>query len=133
MKRYTIEWEPIVAKFSSDFSFSDVDEKIVIALKTTKRVLFPIGKPIEEYKDQDVIEYIYELRFHEVFACGKVNLDLDDDDLEELRHLNFKEYKGEWNIKEDLVHNAAHLNPLKLHKHNIGVEEKPKLDSIGDY
>jgi len=71
---------------------------------------------------------LYESRFHEVFACSKVNRDLNEDDLKGLRHLSFKESEGGESIRD-----APHLKHMKLCEHNIGTEENPKLASIGDY
>jgi hypothetical protein len=66
-------------------------------------------------------------------ACGKVDKEPDEDDLEELRHLSFHETEGERDIKDGPIIDAPHLLPLKLWKHNIRTDDKPKLASIGDY
>lgn len=57
--------------------------------------------------------------------------DSDKDDQEELRHLSFHKTEGERDIKDEPVNDDPHLLPLKLQKHNIGIDEKPKLASIG--
>lgn len=80
------------------------------------------------------LEHIFESVYHEAVSCGKVEKKLDEDDLEELRHLSFHEnLEGEWDISYDIVINAPHLLPLKLWKHNIRTNGKPKLASIVDY
>ena len=58
---------------------------------------------------------------------------MDDDDLEDLRHLYFEEKEGERDIQEEPTIEGIHLLPLKTKKLNIRTLEKPKLVSIGDY
>ena len=58
---------------------------------------------------------------------------MDDDNLEDLRHLYFEETKGERDIKEESMTEGIHLLPLRTKKLNIGTEDKPKLATIGDY
>jgi hypothetical protein len=69
-------------------------------------------------------------------ACSKVNTYLKDpNDLEDLKHLRFKEYEGTRVVKDtnsDDV-NSSYSKPQNLRKINIGSEEHPKLASIGDY
>jgi len=64
--------------------------------------------------DQKTLEHIYELGYHEAVACGKVEKELNEDDLEELRNLSFHETKGERDIKDGPIIHAPHLIPLKL-------------------
>jgi len=52
------------------------------------------GQLIEGCIDQNTLENLYESRFHEL-DCAKIEQELDEDNLEELRHLAFKETKGE--------------------------------------
>jgi hypothetical protein len=69
-------------------------------------------------------------------ACSKVDKDLEDYEyLEEPRHLKFTESKGIRAVKDIIFDDISSLytKPLKLHKVNIGREEHPKMDSIGDY
>jgi hypothetical protein len=69
-------------------------------------------------------------------ACSKVDKDLGDpDDLEELRHLTFKESEGTRDVKDTISDgvSSSYTKPLKLQKVNIGTEEHPKMTSIGDY
>lgn len=58
---------------------------------------------------------------------------MDDDNLEDLRHLYFEEIEGERDIKEEPTIEGIHLLPLKTKKVNIGIEDKPNLATIGDY
>ena len=53
--------------------------------------------------------------------------------MEDLRHLYFEETEGERDIKEEPTMEGIHLLPLRIKKVNIGIEEKPKLATIGDY
>ena len=69
-------------------------------------------------------------------ACSKVDKDPNDPkDLEELRHLTFKESIGKIEVKDTLSGdtNSSYTQPLKLKKVNIGSEEHPNMESIGDY
>ena len=45
---------------------------------------------------------------------------MDDDNLEDLRHLYFEETEGERDIKEEPMTEGIHLLPLKTKKLNIG-------------
>lgn len=58
---------------------------------------------------------------------------MDDEDIEDLRHLYFEENEGEQNIQEEPITQGIHLLLLKTKKLNIGAQEKPELTSIGDY
>jgi hypothetical protein len=69
-------------------------------------------------------------------ACSKVNIDPKYvDDLEDIRNLNFKESEGTKAIKHTILDDVSrfYTKPLKLWKINIGIEEHPKIESIGDY
>ena len=66
-------------------------------------------------------------------ACQKINSEMDDDNLEDLRHLYFEEIEEERDIKEEPTIEGIHLLPLRTKKVNIGIEDKPKLATIGDY
>ena len=67
------------------------------------------------------------------FACQRIDSESEDDSLEDLRHMYFEETEGEWNIKEEPTTEGVHLLLLKTKKLNIGMEEKPKLATVGDY
>jgi len=66
-------------------------------------------------------------------SCGKVNADTEEDDLEGFRHLTFQEMEEERDIKEGPSADATDFLPIKLRKQNIGSENKPNMESIGDY
>lgn len=89
-------------------------------MKEIKTVLFPTGKPLTQSFSPLNHEIILESRFKDVVSCRKINRETMDGDLEELRHLSFKEFEGKISIKDDLVKDVPHLKPLKFHKHNIG-------------
>lgn len=57
----------------------------------------------------------------------------EEGDLEGLGKLTFHEIKGERDLGEGAATDVSHLLLVKLWKHNIGTEEKPKIESIGDY
>lgn len=123
----------MIAQFIHNFSFTNNDDRITGTLKVVKRVLYMAGKLIEDYADQDAFNHIYEFGFHEVVACGRINLELDGDDLEGLSHFPFKDYEGEWNVKDGPIIVGLYLQDTKLWKNNIGTKENPKLTSIRDY
>ena len=66
-------------------------------------------------------------------VCHRIDGDLEDDSLEDLRHLYFDEKEGERRISEELTTEGVHLQPLNTKKLNIGTDEKPKLTTVGDY
>lgn len=117
-------------QFINEFSFTDSDERITISFQAVKRVFLMVGYLMKGCIDQNTFEHIDESRFHEVVACGKIDLEPDEHGLEELRHLKFKETEGECNVEYGVVTNGLQLLPLKLWKHNIDNDEKPKLASI---
>ena len=102
-------------------------------MQVVKRVLLIEGQFIEGCIEQNTFEHLYESRFHEVVSCGKIKWVLDEDDLNELRHLTFKETKGEQSVEDGPITNGRKLIPLKLWKYNIGTDEKLKLALIEDY
>ena len=66
-------------------------------------------------------------------VCHWIDGDPEDDSLEDLRHLYFDEKEGEQSISEEPTTEGVHLQPLRTKKLNIGMEEKPKLATVGDY
>lgn len=98
-----------------------------------KWILLTSGHLWDRYIDHRNLQYFYNSRYPEEMAYGKVGKERDEDDLEGLQHLTFHQTKVERGILEGPVTDAPHLLPVKLRKHNIGTDEKPKLTSIGDY
>lgn len=78
------------AYFINNFSFTEDNERIESSLKYFKRVLFLADKLSE-----GSFNHIYESGFHEFVACRKIELETNEYDLEDLRHLKFKEYEGD--------------------------------------
>lgn len=74
--------------------------------------------------DKDTLECLYDFRIHEDVDGGRIECESDEDDLDELTHLTFKEIEGEQSDEYGLVTNDLWLLPLKLWKHNIGTDEK---------
>jgi hypothetical protein len=69
-------------------------------------------------------------------CCSKVDKDPEDsEDLEELRHLTFKESPGTRIVKDTISNDVSksYTKPLRLWKVNIGSEENPNMASIRDY
>lgn len=66
-------------------------------------------------------------------TCEKVDAESEVDGLDGLRHLTFEETKGERDIWESHSKEGAHMLPMKLRKTNVGMEDKPKITSMGDY
>ena len=66
-------------------------------------------------------------------VCQRIDGDPEDDSLEALRHLYFDEKEGERSVRDEPMTEGVHLQPLKTKKLNIGTEEKPKLETVGDY
>ena len=66
-------------------------------------------------------------------TCDKIDVELEEDGLEGLRHLAFEEIEGERGIRENPSTEGAHLLPMKPRKQNVGMEDKPKITLVGDY
>ena len=69
----------------------------------------------------------------DLVACKRIDQDIDDDDLENLRHLYFEEKDGEQEIQEEKITKGLHMLPSKTKIPNIGSAEKPNIASIRYY
>jgi len=65
-------------------------------------------------------------------TCEKIDAELEEDGLEGLRHLAFEETERERGIPDNPLTDGAHILLVKLRKHNVGMEDKPKITSVGD-
>lgn len=79
----------LTTQFCKDFSFSNIDSRLVEALKSIKRVLFPFEKVVEECSKYGYFVNQYDLVFHKVVGYGKLDKE-PNEELEDLRHLYFK-------------------------------------------
>lgn len=89
------------------------------------------------YEHQHFLEYIsYPSPLRIPMPCRKVEKDHEDhEDLEELRLLSFKESTEKREVKDTISVDTRsyYAQPLNLRKVNIGSEEHPRMESIGDY
>lgn len=53
-------------------------------LQSIKRILIAKGQLMDDFIDHKTLENICESGYHEAMSCGKVDMELDEDDLEEL-------------------------------------------------
>jgi hypothetical protein len=100
-RRQTACWDVLQSKFYHDFSFSSKFSKLTLVLQKIKRILFideikPTHLAIVCPKHEYILHYIlYPSLARTPMACSKVDRDHEDpNDLEELRHLKFKESEG---------------------------------------
>jgi len=132
MTRKTSIWDVLVSQFCVDFNFSNEYVCLVEYLKVVKRVSFPTRNSFLEFLDNSSCGVIPDSGFQKVVACRKINKELDDEQLEGLRNLSFKELEGNHNIKDDPPLVSHNLKPLMLPKFNNFSDKKPKLASTGD-
>jgi len=68
-------------------------------------------------------------------ACYKLDIEGGDDenDDEELRHLDIIETKGEQGVQGPKLLIPDVTQPLKIKKVNIGSKEQPKFANVRDY
>jgi hypothetical protein len=62
---------------------------------------------------------------------GFYNINADDDD--DPRNVNIAEIEGQRYVEGPRVEFPFIGNPIKIQKVNIGTEETPKLENVGDY
>jgi hypothetical protein len=62
-------------------------------------------------------------------GCYNINVDEDDDP----RNVNISETKGQRDIKGPEIELPFVGKPIKIKKVNIGTEQTPKLENVGDY
>jgi hypothetical protein len=96
-----------------------------------------IHPPTVYFEHEYLIHHILYPSFSRLHAiCLTIERDPEDlDNLEELRHLTFQESKGTREVKDIIIEvvSSSYTKPLKLWKVNIGIDDNPNLESIGDY
>ena len=107
--------------------FEGKTEPVTQALQAIKQVLF-----FPDSGRMDEQSLLYQ-GIEQKVACQNINSEMDDENLEDLRHLYFEETEEERDIKEEPTTKGIHLLPLITKKVNIGTEDRPKLPTIGDY
>ena len=133
IREKTSDWNAMATQFINNFSFKDVDQHMTETLYAIKRILFTPGQLSEGCVDEMFLQYLYDIGSPEYMACDKVDAKPDKDGLEGLRHLTFEETEGERDIQESPAGEASHLLLMKLRNQYIGIEDKPKMASVGDY
>lgn len=91
----------MASQFSSSFSFKDTDLRMNETLYAIKRILFTLGPLWEACIGEKFLEYFYEVGYLEYMSWKKGDVELEEDDLEWLRHLTFQETEGEQDIQEN--------------------------------
>jgi len=74
----------LAEQFISSFSFKDSDKRLTEALHAIKRVLLTSGQLWDGCINQKILQAFYEFGYLEAMACGKVDKEPDEDDLEGL-------------------------------------------------
>jgi hypothetical protein len=62
-------------------------------------------------------------------GCYNINVDEDDDP----QNVNISETEGQRDIEGPRVELPFVGKPIKINKVNIGTEQAPKLENVGDY
>ena len=66
----------------------------------------------------------------DIFNCRNLSIEDNEDDP---RNVHIPEYEVERAVSGPSLGMVDVTKPLKLKEVNIGIEEQPKLDKIGDY
>ena len=66
-----------------------------------------------------------------LMACYNISRESKDDD--DMRNANIIESEGSHNVVALDIPTDSMSQSLKIQKFNIGIEENPKFDSVGDY
>ena len=80
-KRGTETWKVVAERFTQCFYFKGETEPVTYELQVIIRVLF--FPEIQEDEEQSLSEHIIK----QSVACKRIDSEMDDDDLENLRHL----------------------------------------------
>ena len=87
-KRGINTWQEVTGKFTQCFLFEGRIEPVTQVLQAIKRVLF-----FPENQEKDEQPFVNQ-SIRKSVACKKINSEMDDDDLEGLRDVYFKETEG---------------------------------------
>jgi len=77
---------------------------------------------VEGGPEENFLQYLFDMESPRYLTCDKVEAELEEDGLNGLRHLTFKETKGERDIQESPSIASSHHLPVKLRKQNVGME-----------
>jgi len=103
-------------QFVGDFSFKDSEDKMTEALHVVKGVLFTLEMQVEGEHEEKFVQYLFDTKSAGLVTCDRVDAELEEDGLEGLRHLAFKEIEGERGVHESPSTEGAHLLSVKLRK-----------------
>jgi hypothetical protein len=129
MCRETVDWEELTNNFKVTFSFEDDSPSVETNLQFIKDKIFSL---------EDSIELVPICSMHrssmtilEVLECY-IEVGEDQED-EHPRNLQIPEMEGEHAVDSPKFESVFYSKPLRTHKVNIGIEDKPKFVNIEDY
>jgi len=102
-KRGTNTWWEVADNFTQCFLFEGKIEPVTQDFQAIKKVFF-----FPEIQKEDGKLLPYQEVIQKV-ACQKINNEMNDDNLEDLKHLYFEEMEGERDIKVELMIEGIHL------------------------
>lgn len=120
-------------QFINNLSFKDSEAQMREVLQVVKGVLFSLEMLVEGEHEENFLQYLFDMESPGLVTYDRIDAKAEEDGLEVLRHLAFEETEGERGIRESPSIEGTHLLPVRLRKHNVGMEDKPKIASIGDY
>jgi hypothetical protein len=101
---------------------------LIQLLKLIRGVIFfyePEVKIITKYQQQN------RQTVKELLSCYHVEEEAPDED--DPRNIQITEIEGEREVEGPSLESEAFVAPIKVKKFNIGMNENPKMESIGDY
>ena len=118
-------WEALTVCFVQTFSFRYAKPEVHNALQLIHNVVLkvlPVTYPVDTH---------VQCHMQSMMTCYNLSGEPEDDD--ELRNVNILESKGSRDVAAPDIPTDPMSQPLKIRKVNIGMEENPKFDNIGDY
>jgi hypothetical protein len=110
-----------IATFLFEIQYPIVDQ----ALQSVRHKVFEEvpNSPLEQEED----EWTAPLQW--LHGCYNINADEDDDP----RNVNISETEGQRDIEGPGIESPFVGNLIKIKKVNIGTDQAPKLENVGDY
>jgi len=125
LRHGTVGWDILRESFLLNFSFEDGFESIDEALQEIKASIFRTLKEPVKWTQPD-----WSTQLHHVLECYNVTIEEEEDDPQNITILKTE---GHREVEGPKVVNTDVSKPLKTQQVNIGSEEEPKFEKIGDY
>jgi len=95
------------------------------ALQVVKAAIFKVPLELEEIVQPD-----WSHQLSRALECYNVQVKDDEDDP---KNINIQETEGSCEVREPVIEDLDITTLLKMKEVNIGMEEKPKYATLGDY